>query len=185
MTTFPRVLVLHTVHEHATITFSAGKEGASRPREGDYLLFYPRWYSVDLEGILQGAGTSCIPRRHADATALEDWQVDLETVLDLPLDQALQPFQCRLDYTVFFDPGTISVRRGDLPMWFPPHAYVHLEPFLYHTDAQGWLHHLGTFSAHMADNADGFIERFWSLTRLDRSTPILSSPKEGTNQTIW
>ncbi len=176
MTTSPRTLGVQTIRHHRTLTFPRHQTGGNAcPRAGDSILFYPRWYRSDQQGALHLIGTSRVPRGKVVQTPLRDWRLELETLLDAPLDQSLQAFQGTVCYTVFYDLSLTANWQDGEPMWFPPCAYVHLEPCLYRTDAQSRLHVLGRFSAKERLSPEGFVHQFSQLTGIDPyTTPIVN-----------
>ena len=87
--------------------------------------------------------TSVSPQKVA-RTSVGDWQLEVETLLDAPLDQRLRARQVDLTYMVLFDPF-LPTWHEDIPLCFPTEAYVYVKPFFYHTDKHGRLQVLGAF----------------------------------------
>jgi hypothetical protein len=173
-TSSARTLGVHTVRKHPTLTFSSNGKGETRPREGDYTLFSPRWYRTDQEGILQHVGKSRVPMCQTAGASVGDWRLEGETLAQRDLVHPVQAFQTYVTSTVFFDLQGVGRWGEDTPMCFPPHASVHLEPFLSRTDGHAQLRTLGAFSPRVAESPEEFIERFSQLTGLDRNTAIIA-----------
>jgi hypothetical protein len=100
-----KTLGLLTMRDHTTLVFSSSTAWLDELQAGDHLLLYPYWYTVSQQGSLQVLGNASVPLHKVARTPVGDWQLEVETLLDAPLDQRLRARQVDLTYIVLFDPS--------------------------------------------------------------------------------
>jgi hypothetical protein len=97
--------------DHPTLVFSSTNVFGGVLEEGDDVLFYPHWYRATSEGSLQLVTKTAIPVQKVPRTTRGEWQLDLETLLDMPLDQRLRPRQSqklpRSGFSLFLIPHLV------------------------------------------------------------------------------
>lgn len=144
----PRSKVLGMLRQtdHPTLVFSSTNVFGGVLEEGEYVLFYPHWYQATLQGSLQLVAKTSIPMHKVPRTCVGQWKLDLETLLDMPLDQRLQPRQANTPCLALFDYDLAGWQEDGMLTQFHPLSYVYLDPFFYRTDKQGRLEALGPFS---------------------------------------
>jgi hypothetical protein len=137
-----KTLGLLTMRDHTTLVFSSSTALLDELQAGDYLLLYSHWYTVSQQGSFQVLGNTSVSPQKVARTPVGDWQLEVETLLDAPLNQQLRARQVDLTYMVLFDPFLLAWHE-DLPSCFPAEAYVYVKPFFYRTDKQSRLQVLG------------------------------------------
>jgi hypothetical protein len=94
---------------------------------------------------VESVAKTAISVQKVPRTTIVEWQLDLETLLDMPLHQRLQPRQANTPYVALFD-YTMSGWQEYMLTQYLPLSYIYLNPFFYTTDQQGRLEVLGLFS---------------------------------------
>jgi hypothetical protein len=182
-----KTLGLLTIRDHTTLVFSSSIALLDELQAGDHLLLYPHWYTVSQQGSFQVLGnTSVFPQKVA-RTPVGDWQLEVETLLDAPLNQQLRARQVDLTYMVFFDPFLLAWHE-DLPSCFPAEASVYVKPFFYRTDKQGRLQVLGTFPVDSIPPHE-WASRFKQVTGIAENTKVILLPSGSTRteniEALW
>ena len=141
------------------------------PAEGQCYLIYPHWYRANAQSVLQVVGKTSIRPGKLASTSVEDWRLDLETLLEMPLETRMQALSTIIRFTVFFHPPTVLSQYAGATC-FPPLSYIHTGLHLYQTDTQGRLQVLGPFSTWTLPTREAYLQRFRELTGLAASTTI-------------
>src|SRR6266567_5594631 len=168
----PYGMLVMTDHQ-ALLFSSAPAEPRAQFQSGEYILLYPYWYHVTDQSILRCVGKTAAAPHHVARTRVTDWQLELETLLDLPLDQRLIPRTTILSYVVIFHLQRTASLQEDPSTCFPPRAYALIGRTLYTTDGGGRLYQaLGELKPETVRSEDDFHRRLKDLTGLDSRTDI-------------
>jgi hypothetical protein len=182
-----KTLGLLTMRDHTTLVFSSSTALLDELQAGDHLLLYPHWYTVSQQGSFQVLGNTSVSPQNVARTPVDDWQLEVETLLDAPLGQRLRARQVDLTYMVLFDPFLLAWHE-DIPSCFPAEAYVYVKPFFYHTDKQGRLQVLDAFTVDSIPPHE-WASRFKQVTGIAEDTKVIPLPLESTSieniEALW
>jgi len=180
----PRSKILGMLRQtdHPTLVFSSTNASGGVLEEGDYVLFYPHWYRATIEGSLQLVAKTAIPIHKVPRTTVVEWQLDLETLLDMPLIQRLQPQQANTPYVALYDYDLVGWQENMMTQ-VPPLSYIYLTPFFYRTDKQGKLEVLGPFSLNTIP-PEQWASRFKQVTGVAENTKIIPLPESDNTENI-
>jgi hypothetical protein len=150
------------------------KQAKYQTRLDFFHLFYPHWKRATIQGSLERVAKTAIPVQKVPRTTIVEWQLDLETLLDMPLNQRLQPRQANTPYVALFD-YAMSGWQEDMLTQFLPLSSIYLDPFFYTTDQQGRLEVLGAFSLEVIP-PEQWANRFKQITGIAENMKIIPFP---------